>query len=707
MGRSWVFLFGCVLGLLVACSLPHAGGPWAKATTAAGPAARAPVAISSTAPVAADAPVLGVDAAGLHLDRNSLWMLVAGAGGIIAQTANGELLRFDADRLTLRDQRRYPGRVTTLASGPDGRVLAGTEDGGIFEVRGSDLALLPLWRVPGPVGFLGVRAGNYPEGLVAVARQDDEIVVHDRLTGRSRAPRPVYLTGSPGRFGSFFLDRNNYLWFGVGRGEWGGGCGFLVLDSDAQADGGCEHFASGFIELGDGSVLAYGQSPGLRKSFVRRALVDNKTALEGCERCVSFAIRDSALEAILPDGPEHVLLVFDDEVQRGPLSMDPLTTVTTLPLLPERTAPAREPHRPVITSALRLSPVRVLLATETTGLLLASPAGAEVRLLPGQFNVNATQMLPTPGRAVFFSERANTLQRLGPGGWEQLPLRPTWASARPRTPRESVTRKWTDRYQFRASLALLPTGELLAYFYTNSVPGPTELQRLRPGEAAMSLGVWRGESDHDAVLLVTPGGVIYRVTWRGHLHRFTGAGFQAGATPTEDVWVGDEADLRVVSARPPWLVHERPRWWRRRTVGSGRLFLLHEPAGQERLVALPAFGDAIRDAVALPSGDTVLVQHGRALRLRPDETSGTTTLTAEPLDGPSPAQLSHLVLDGRGRLWLFGDEVLVRDGAASRVVPAPELRGQSISMVDRDPEHPDGVVVTLTPGGAVFLRAVP
>jgi hypothetical protein len=81
-------------------------------------------------------------------------------------------------------------------------------------------------------------------------------------------------------------------------------------------------------------------------------------------------------------------------------------------------------------------------------------------------------------------------------------------------------------------------------------------------------------------------------------------------------------------------------------------------------------------------------------------------IATPPLDaGGRP--VSHLVRDGRGRLWLGGEGLAVLDGDAKTLHPLDELPIPGRSTIDAmaaDPGHPDGAIAAVEDRGVVFVR---
>ena len=94
-----------------------------------------------------------------HFDHNALAAAVRVDEWLIALTASGNLLRFDARMLTVAAQAVVPGRATAISVEDGHRVMLGTEDGQIASVDPVTLDRTVLARSEGSVQWLA-RTGD-------------------------------------------------------------------------------------------------------------------------------------------------------------------------------------------------------------------------------------------------------------------------------------------------------------------------------------------------------------------------------------------------------------------------------------------------------------------------------------------------------------------------------------------------------------------
>ena len=110
----------------------------------------------------------------------------------------------------------------------------------------------------------------------------------------------------------------------------------------------------------------------------------------------------------------------------------------------------------------------------------------------------------------------------------------------------------------------------------------------------------------------------------------------------------------------------------------------------------------VRDAISWSRGE-VLLATDRGLRTFAIDGG---KISTPPLNTGGRA-VSHLVRDGRGRLWLGGEglAVLAADGKTLHPLDALPMLGRSkVVAVAADPAHPDGAIAAVEGRGVVFVR---
>lgn len=137
-------------------------------------------------------------------DRNALRDARVVGHDVVALTAAGTLLRFDAETFALKGE-RVDVAVSCLGRS-SGELLAGTR-GAVLRVDPSTLATETLRKVSGTPTWIG----DSPSGLVVVTDGERRTVVtSDR----------EFSTDARGY--SFLADKSGGLWVGFDHGEWGG-----------------------------------------------------------------------------------------------------------------------------------------------------------------------------------------------------------------------------------------------------------------------------------------------------------------------------------------------------------------------------------------------------------------------------------------------------------------------------------------------------
>lgn len=205
-------------------------------------------------------PVLGIE---YHFDRNALVDSQWVGRLLVALTASGNLVTFDPESFAVRGTKVLHRRAVCLGPGDTSQVLVGIANGTIVRAKADDLTFELVASVPGVPVWIGQRRGG---GSLVIAYRpeanlDGVISVEDAVSGN------VYEVGAQPKL---FLDRADRLWIGnEGRIET------LDLASGTRRDLASKDGwkgLSGFIELSDGQVWAYGGTgnPGGMGSFVAR-----------------------------------------------------------------------------------------------------------------------------------------------------------------------------------------------------------------------------------------------------------------------------------------------------------------------------------------------------------------------------------------------------------------------------------------------------
>ena len=222
-----------------------------------------------------------------HYDRNALVASQPAGDSIIALTKAGHLLRFDAKTLALSGEKLEARKAMALGRAQDGGLLAGFSNGLIGRLDPLTLEATTIGTVRGRVvwigdcvgvglvigyqragsAYFGYRSPQAPFGMrfqVLATRQD------------------VWVRGS-----SPHCDRSGRLWVGSDEGEWGGRIEMVDLRAprlerrqiappDQMWWG-----VYGFIELPDGSLVAYGgpSHMGFHGAFLARVSETGKSAM--------------------------------------------------------------------------------------------------------------------------------------------------------------------------------------------------------------------------------------------------------------------------------------------------------------------------------------------------------------------------------------------------------------------------------------------
>jgi hypothetical protein len=228
-----------------------------------------------------------------HFDHNALKDAELVAHDLVALTESGNLVRFDAETLSITAHHVVPGRGIAIARGDAGHLLIGAEDGHIYELTAETLTLTTLTKANGRVVWLGKATGKL-RSIVAVidARADvmpwpgepDKAYDTRSMRIERQVVNPLrvlvfagrtskYVPFKQGSFATpnaFMLDDSDRLWMGTDKGEWGGQYSYMELHTGNVHSFDTDSGVLGFLKARDGRVLAYGgmSHMGMESGFV-------------------------------------------------------------------------------------------------------------------------------------------------------------------------------------------------------------------------------------------------------------------------------------------------------------------------------------------------------------------------------------------------------------------------------------------------------
>jgi hypothetical protein len=257
-------------------------GAWASGQQSAASVAR----IDGPVTGSAHTERLGTVQWSYHFDHNALKDAELVAHDLVALTESGNLVRFDAETLSVTAHQVVPGRGIAVAHGDTGKLLIGTEDGQIYELTSETLTLTPVTKAAGRVVWLstGKAIGKHRSIVVVIdARADvmpwpgEPFKAYERRSMRieRQVVNPLkvlifaggtskYIPFKQGSFATpnaFLLDDSDRLWMGPDKGEWGGQYSYMELRTGNVHSFDIGSGVLGFLKVRDGRVLAYGGPP--------------------------------------------------------------------------------------------------------------------------------------------------------------------------------------------------------------------------------------------------------------------------------------------------------------------------------------------------------------------------------------------------------------------------------------------------------------
>lgn len=634
-----------------------------------------------------------------HFDHNALREAVAAGDSLIALTASGNLLRFDASTLAMTAQTVVPERATALALDAEGRVLAGTEDGRTAFVDIETLNLTEFQRGEGSVRWLA----PIGDGLVTVispraidAWPGEPFAAYERRAGSKRRWSVLVRRGTrTSRYelpegvapNAFAVDAAT-LWMGIDRGEYGGSLYSMNLQNGRTSQLQSSVAVRGLLQIANGQVLAYGGTDhlGVRSGFIGR--IDS-----GRVRMLSeFAGGRGTSPAEGPDAP--VDLVVASSTTGGFLVASGRGLYRTNPSFSAWSRWAslggrRGSGTLYATSALLQAPGDDMVAVlARDGLVRLSTAGIERRVIPDQLEAPIADIWPTSIGTLFLPPGGRYLWRFPPEGWTTLEMCP-------------------EQLAGVAISSGVPVQDIDSGIVSFCGPG------IAPGTAALVHVDTRGDIDVEHTwphrLGETPDQFV--VDSSGRVLARSGLGHQELQAWSDGAWhpigtaaVTDSSSMTGRRGRAHVPLAASPDggtiMW---DVGNGAILRLYRSSARSEAelrldpVNVPELA-MVLDAVV--DGDGILVATPRGIfRYAP------ASARIERLRSPLGDAIRTLTRDSRGRLWVAGDGVWMSPDGAGRSWLSVDLPMASSTTLKRlRPASEGGLWLSVYDRGLVFLE---
>ncbi len=617
-----------------------------------------------------------------HFDHNALKDAELVGHDLVALTESGNLVRFDAETLSVTAHQVVPGRGIAIARGEAGDLLIGAEEGQIYELASGTLALTPVTKATGRVVWLSTgKAIGTPRSIVAVidARPDvmpwpgESFKAYDTRSVRIERQlvnplKVLVFTGGTSKYipfkqgsfatpNAFMLDDSDRLWMGTDKGEWGGQYSYMELRNGNVHSFDTDSGVLGFLKVRDGRVLAYGgmSHMGMESGFV--ADVSKKPALyvgefanwpktklpEATKRVLEQAKAGRSEEV---SGSPHgaVDLVIEDNVSSGfwVLSAHDVyhcdrdfAKCEKVANFGGRWSGGRNysvGNTPTIRRVLVTSTDQpdLIAVSARDGLARFSNGKVQHVQVQGQIESSIIELWHTSIGIIFFNDDdSHTGWRLYDDEWQRLRLFPD--------------EQPSDAYAaWNFAEPILDDHGIVAYFGTNITPGERGFLRVGDQLKTAVLQTWTDKSSfYGSSILATSDGTMLDVSEDG-LSRWNGKEWESAGT-----YSGSDKDRRrLLKARSYIPLVER---------GTRAVFLDAE------------LGDLLG-----------LTKSEKGYDLRPLTTA----------KGPVPAGIFDSIADSEGYLLAATASGLVRfnpESGERQVIPAPNAT-EEFKTIARDSE---------------------
>lgn len=684
-------------------------------------------------PITGSVPIerLGTIRWSYHFDHNALIDAEIVGRNLVALTDSGNIVRFDVETLSITGHKIVPGRGIAIARGTAGKLLIGTENGKIFSLAPSTLALTRIVTTTGHVVWLSKgKVLGKPNSIVAIidgysrafalpgesfeayAKRSDKVERQNKdvlgvliiAEGKLR-----YMPFKRGRFGTpnvFMLD-NDRLWMGKDQGEWGGRYSYMELDSGKVQNVDTGSGILGFLKTRDGRVLAYGGTShmGAEFGFVQDI---------GKAPAATLLKFEHMPERRPPKSQTQTKPTEDQDAPRSPidfvfqnradgkflvLSAHDIFEYDRNFTKSKKIADFGGRGSGLRSYSVGYSPsVRKVLITDfgkpeliaisaRDGLARFSNGKIKQSNVQGQIESSVVDIWPTSIGNIFFNDDyLHDGWRLDDDGWHRIRFYPD------KPPSD------TDEYWYEA-MPILDDHGLIAYFEASSSPGEKGILKF-DGQETTVLSTWTGPSLFFSVLGTSDGTILEMLS--NGLGGWNGKGWEYAGTYSEP----ESGRYGLVKARRYVPLLEREGMTVFLDDQYGDLFRLTKSDGRYDFRPLTAptkdpTPSSIFDAVA--DGDSHLLAASISGLFRFNPENG----ERERIPAPnSTEQFKTIIRDSSGRIWTAGDllYVSVDDGKHWSVVRMPML-GQT--FFKRMREISSGTIaLTLYDCGVVFISGM-
>jgi len=293
-------------------------------------------------------------------------------GGILARTARGSVVRFDA-ALHRTAEVRPPAKIVAIATDED-RGFAGLADGSIGELDLVTLALRPIASVAGELRWISVRGQELVVFLDPPGDGDLAIEVRrlDTLGTRAIAIPHGGSRAMLTRSAWSWSRDGDTVWFGVDAGEWGGAVGKVDLATGTVTMFAHRDPVLGFVTVGGrtwihGGTVHDGSTRGYVAELVAGESKDAWSASSRRRRKVTQGPPPRPVVKLIPDGPGSFLALVWERLYRVDATFTAWTPIASIHAREHAGRPDAMGNYPATTAMIRIGE-RIVFATSRDGL---------------------------------------------------------------------------------------------------------------------------------------------------------------------------------------------------------------------------------------------------------------------------------------------------------------------------------------------------
>jgi|WetSurMetagenome_2_1015567.scaffolds.fasta_scaffold27836_3 hypothetical protein len=680
-----------------------------------------------------------------HFDHNALKDAVRIGGALIALTESGNLLRFDEGTFSLTAQRIVPGKGVAISLSNERNIFIGTKEGQVFEVDPATLALKRLLKIRGEIIWLTVKTeGRGPKIIAAVNNIDNSDWLSARpgepldeffergVKFRNRHKPPFFILihtakwekkipVSEGGINAFMLDASDRLWLAEDKGEWGGDCWRVDLDT-----GTIKHYKDwenilGFLHCRDGRLFAYGGIVhfSLLSGFIAR--IDKDRLDKVChfpDPTIQHDLGKTRLKTDsishppenMPEGPVDRILEDTGDSGFWVLSSHLIyhcdrnfaqwKKIADIGGWFQAGRRASMGNTPTVNQLIesKSNPPEFIAVMGMDGLTRISSGKVQNVQIADQIESPVVEIWPTSIGTVFLADRYKFEGgwRLSSSGWKKISFSPD------RNPLTKLEGSYNAHWMETEPIADYDNG-LISYYESNISPGERGLIKIKADGTKEELGNWE-EYSADKFLGAYSGRIIgiKSINANEELKLWDGKSWRPGG---ENNYEENMNWMPVLSARKYIPLTRAAKFEIFLDAQFGNLLQLQQSRTAYKLQPLNANKKkapiGIYDAVVDKPGWLLAATVTGPVRYNPELDQ------IKKISAPNTIEeFITLCRDKRGRLWIAGDYLYVSsdEGKTWTSVGLPMLSRTQTKRIRMDPNNANGLILAMYDRGLVFLN---